>query len=77
MSVSSDLNLYPNSLAQSLVAVMETGQREEYHLTPQGGNIQSRVVLLNGKPLQLTGDGQIPEMSPLIADTAAPLHVAP
>ncbi|KAG1366807.1 Heparanase-like protein 1 [Cocos nucifera] len=77
VTVSSDLNLYPNALAQSLVPVTGTGQREEYHLTPQGGNIQSRVMLLNGQPLKLTSDGQIPEMKPVIADTAAPLHVAP
>ncbi|XP_008805083.2 heparanase-like protein 2 [Phoenix dactylifera] len=77
VTVSSDLNLYPPLLTESLASVTEKGQREEYHLTPQGGNIQSRVLLLNGQPLKPTSDGQIPEMSPFIADTAAPLHVAP
>ncbi|KAL2319971.1 hypothetical protein Fmac_028940 [Flemingia macrophylla] len=41
--------------------------REEYHLTPKDGNIQSDVVLLNGNPLQLTKSLDIPEMKPQLA----------
>ncbi|XP_010936395.2 heparanase-like protein 2 [Elaeis guineensis] len=77
VSVVSDLNLYPPKIGRSLASVQEKGQREEYHLTPQGGNIQSRVMLLNGQPLNLTCSGDIPEMYPFIADAAAPLHIAP
>ncbi|KAG1341993.1 putative Heparanase-like protein 2 [Cocos nucifera] len=77
VSVVSDLNLYPPKIGRSLASVQEKGQREEYHLTPQGGNIQSRVMLLNGQPLNLTCSGDIPEMYPFIADAAAPLYIAP
>lgn len=64
-------------MGRSLASVLEKGQREEYHLTPQDGNIQSSVMLLNGQPLNLTCSGDIPEMDPFSADAAAPLHIAP
>nr|XP_029116793.1 heparanase-like protein 1 [Elaeis guineensis] len=71
VTVSSDLNLYPNSLAQSLASVTATGHREEYHLTSQRESRRRRTA----------GDRRraaaIPEMKPVIADSAAPLHVAP
>lgn len=52
--------------------------REEYHLTPQGGDLRSRKMLLNGKPLELTEDGNIPELKPqLIVDSSSPLSIPP
>ncbi|XP_020151022.1 heparanase-like protein 2 [Aegilops tauschii subsp. strangulata] len=54
------------------------GRREEYHLSPEGGDIQSQVVLLNGEPLALGPCGQIPELRPAIAiDECTPVHVEP
>ncbi|XP_057459795.1 heparanase-like protein 1 [Actinidia eriantha] len=51
--------------------------REEYHLTPEDGNLQSKTMLLNGKPLQLTDDGDIPSMNPVLVDANSPMTIAP
>ncbi|XVF85848.1 hypothetical protein PTKIN_Ptkin17bG0150700 [Pterospermum kingtungense] len=51
-------------------------KREEYHLTPKDGNIQSDVVLLNGTPLKLTDSSDIPAMNPKLVDAYAPITVA-
>lgn len=51
--------------------------REEYHLTPEGGNIKSRKVLLNGRLLQLTGKGNIPTLSPVLKNLKSPVSVEP
>ncbi|CAN4122103.1 unnamed protein product [Withania somnifera] len=73
VSVVDDLNIYPVSV-QSIESIH---QREEYHLTPQDGNIQSDVLLLNGTPLKLTSSLDIPEMSPKLVDPTLPIRVAP
>ncbi|XP_052163007.1 heparanase-like protein 1 [Oryza glaberrima] len=54
------------------------GRREEYHLSPRGGDIQSQVVLLNGEALALGPGGEIPELRPAVVGDgcAAPLRVA-
>ncbi|KAK6151686.1 hypothetical protein DH2020_014321 [Rehmannia glutinosa] len=52
--------------------------REEYHLTPSDGNIQSQTVLLNRK--QLTVDpssGLIPALEPVRVNSSEPITVAP
>ncbi|KAM5567340.1 heparanase-like protein 2 [Rosa sericea] len=51
--------------------------REEYHLTPEGGNIQSDVLLLNGTPLKLTESSDIPELQPKLVDPTSAVSVAP
>lgn len=51
--------------------------REEYHLTPMGGNIQSQTVLLNGKALTVGSSGAIPGLKPVIVSSAMPITVAP
>nr|XP_043635670.1 heparanase-like protein 1 [Erigeron canadensis]XP_043635671.1 heparanase-like protein 1 [Erigeron canadensis] len=51
--------------------------REEYHLTPQGGDIRSRTMLLNGVPLQLTRNGDIPHLNPAVVDVHYPISVPP
>ncbi|OWM75904.1 heparanase-like protein 2 [Punica granatum] len=72
VSVTNDLNLYPD------LKNLGGGQkREEYHLTPKDGNIQSDVVLLNGTPLQLTESQDIPEMKPKLVDPSTPITIAP
>ncbi|PHT46271.1 Heparanase-like protein 1 [Capsicum baccatum] len=54
-----------------------TLSREEYHLTPQDGDLQSRTMLLNGKPLQLTENGDIPSLSPVLVNLKSPISVPP
>lgn len=55
----------------------ESEEREEYHLTAKDGNHLSRTMLLNGKPLQLTEDGNIPVLSPVSVPVSSPISVAP
>ncbi|KAL2546697.1 Heparanase-like protein 2 [Forsythia ovata] len=71
VSVINDLNLYPADHSYG------TNQREEYHLTPKDGNIQSDVLLLNGTPLKLTESSDIPAMNPQLVDASLPITVAP
>lgn len=73
VSIENDPNLY------SELNEGEGGQqqREEYHLTPKDGNIQSDVLLLNGSPLNLTGSLDIPTLSPKLVDPSKPISVAP
>ncbi|KAK1295691.1 Heparanase-like protein 1 [Acorus calamus] len=50
-------------------------KREEYHLTPKDGDLHSRTMLLNGSPLELTEDGDIPPMDPLLVPVDSPISV--
>ncbi|GER49746.1 glucuronidase 3 [Striga asiatica] len=52
-------------------------RREEYHLTPLDGNIQSRTVLLNGKPLTVGPAGIIPHLEPIMVSSLEPITVSP
>ncbi|KAL3731633.1 hypothetical protein ACJRO7_028506 [Eucalyptus globulus] len=72
VSVVNDLNIYP-AVEQ---ACGGRQHREEYHLTPKDGNIQSDVLLLNGTPLELTELSDIPEMKPELVDPSLPIAVA-
>ncbi|PIN20295.1 Beta-glucuronidase [Handroanthus impetiginosus] len=51
--------------------------REEYHLSPLGGNIQSQTVLLNGKVLSVDSSGSIPALKPVTVFASKPITVAP
>lgn len=51
--------------------------REEYHLTPKDGDLQSKTVLLNGKPLELTDEGGIPTLAPEFVDLKSPIFIDP
>ncbi|GMI83863.1 glucuronidase 3 [Hibiscus trionum] len=53
------------------------GMREEYHLTPEDGNVQSQNVVLNGKMVALNSSGGIPHMEPVNKSTVHPIIVAP
>ncbi|XP_020591176.1 heparanase-like protein 2 [Phalaenopsis equestris] len=67
ISVENDMNLYPPQQRKlSASAMVEKGEREEYRLVPKDGKLQSRVVLLNGQQLQLTGSRDIPEINPFV-----------
>lgn len=50
--------------------------REEYHLTPKDGYLQSQTMVLNGIPLQLTKDEGIPILDPVRADVNSPIYVS-
>ncbi|XP_031123684.1 heparanase-like protein 2 [Ipomoea triloba] len=71
-----DMNLYSAS-ARRLLLLKDAPEREEYHLTPEGGNIQTDVVLLNGTPLKITNGSRIPVMNPRLVDPSMPINVAP
>ncbi|XP_051115611.1 heparanase-like protein 2 [Andrographis paniculata] len=52
--------------------------REEYHLTPSGGNLQSRTVLLNGRPLRPNQqNGAIPDLAPVLKDIKSRVKIDP
>ncbi|KAI3443906.1 hypothetical protein Pfo_000571 [Paulownia fortunei] len=51
--------------------------REEYHLTPLGGNIHSQTILLNGKALTVGSSGAIPALKPATVASSKPITVAP
>lgn len=51
--------------------------RMEYHLTPKDGDLHSQTMLLNGAILELTEDGNIPSLDPVMVDAGLPIPVAP
>ncbi|KAJ1389826.1 Glycoside hydrolase, family 79 [Sesbania bispinosa] len=77
VSLVNDMNLSPEEYVQDVEANVVTVMREEYHLTPKDGNIQSDVVLLNGTPLELTKSQDIPEMNPRVVESSSPINVGP
>ncbi|XP_010258147.1 PREDICTED: heparanase-like protein 1 isoform X2 [Nelumbo nucifera] len=54
-----------------------TTMREEYRLTPMDGQIRSQTMVLNGTPLELTENGDIPALDPVLVDVESPISVAP
>ncbi|CAL5326703.1 unnamed protein product [Camellia sinensis] len=73
VSVADDLNFYPDNYDDNQQQI----HREEYHLTPRDGNIQSDVLMLNGVPLVLTESKDIPAMYPVLVHASNPISVAP
>jgi heparanase 1 len=64
--------------APGLAAAASGGAtRDEYHLTPKGGDLRSQVMLLNGRPLATGADGSIPRLEAVKVDAAEPIAVAP
>ncbi|KAI3766889.1 hypothetical protein L2E82_16967 [Cichorium intybus] len=51
--------------------------REEYHLTPQNGDIKSKTMLLNGVPLNLTENGDVPSFRPVMVKVDSTISIAP
>ncbi|TVU27864.1 hypothetical protein EJB05_19365 [Eragrostis curvula] len=51
--------------------------REEYHLTPKDGKLQSQQVLLNGNVLATDANGEIPKLEPVQVEGTQPITVAP
>ena len=50
--------------------------REEYHLTPKDGDIQSQTSVLNGNPLNVT-DGELPILHPVLNADNSPIYISP
>ncbi|CAL9049446.1 unnamed protein product [Musa banksii] len=55
----------------------DQSKRETFHLTPKDGDIQSTVMLLNGKELMLGGKNSIPALDPMVVEASDPLRIAP
>jgi heparanase 1 len=51
--------------------------RLEYHLTAKDGNLHSQTMLLNGKILDVTPEGEIPSLEPVTVDADRRISVAP
>lgn len=51
--------------------------REEYHLTPKDNNLRSQTMVLNGIPLKLTNEGDIPTMDPVHNNVRSPIYIVP
>lgn len=51
--------------------------REEYHLTPEHGDLHSQIMLLNGKALTVNSSGIIPSLEPRRVNLSEPLTVSP
>ncbi|XP_062170245.1 heparanase-like protein 1 [Alnus glutinosa] len=54
----------------------ESLMREEYHLSPEDGNLRSQTSLLNGNPLNVS-NGELPRLDPVFREEHAPIKVAP
>ena len=63
--------------APGFAAAADGATRDEYHLTPKGGDLRSQVVLLNGKALATGADGSIPRLEAVKVDAAQPIALAP
>ncbi|TKW19923.1 hypothetical protein SEVIR_4G051400v4 [Setaria viridis] len=69
---------FGHSHAPGLAAAAAAGAtRDEYHLTPKGGDLRSQVMLLNGRALATGADGSIPRLEPVKVGAAEPIAVAP
>lgn len=51
--------------------------REEYHLSPKDGDLQSKTMLLNGNELALTEEGSIAILSPSLVSVKSPITIGP
>ncbi|CAH2044047.1 unnamed protein product [Thlaspi arvense] len=51
--------------------------REEYHLSPKDGNLRSKIMLLNGAPLEPTINGDIPKLEPIRLGVNSPVYINP
>ncbi|XP_076914018.1 heparanase-like protein 3 [Bidens hawaiensis] len=51
--------------------------REEYHLTAKDGNLDNKVMMLNGKELRVNSKGEIPSLEPLYVNSSKPIIVHP
>jgi len=75
------LNLHPSDsytiTVTTQMGMTYTGPRDEYILTAPGNMLQLQQTQLNGKLLELTPDGEIPELLPVTRSGNEPLVIAP
>nr|XP_012466364.1 unnamed protein product [Gossypium raimondii] len=69
-------NLRPTDAAKTNFEFTSHLNREEYHLTALGENIQGQIVLLNDVPMVLTDTFDIPAMDPKLVNASTPISVA-
>ncbi|CAN1795751.1 Heparanase-like protein 1 [Linum perenne] len=74
-------NSFMNSIKRSILwigseASDESLLREEYHLSPKDGNLQSQTTVLNGIPVQLTEEGDLPKLEPVRTSLSSPLFIS-
>ncbi|KAK8277893.1 hypothetical protein V6Z12_D09G003800 [Gossypium hirsutum] len=69
-------NLRPTDVAKPNFEFTSHLNREEYHLTALGGNIQGQIVLLNDVPMVPTDTFDIPAMDPKLVNASTPISVA-
>lgn len=50
--------------------------REEYHLSPRDGDLRSKIMHLNGKPLEPV-HGDIPKLEPVHHGVKSPIYINP
>ncbi|KAH0870468.1 hypothetical protein HID58_077490 [Brassica napus] len=51
--------------------------REEYHLSPKDGDLRSKIMMLNGNPLEPTVTGDIPKLEPVRYSVKSPVYINP
>ncbi|RZC52146.1 hypothetical protein C5167_020571 [Papaver somniferum] len=51
--------------------------REEYHLTAKDRDLHSQIMFLNGEPLAVNSEGEIPLLEPIHVNSTEPIIVAP
>ncbi|GFS35693.1 glucuronidase 3 [Actinidia rufa] len=56
---------------------MSRMERMEYHLTANGGNLHSQIMLLNGNILSVNSTGHIPLLEPVSVNSSEPITIAP
>ncbi|XP_022138056.1 heparanase-like protein 2 [Momordica charantia] len=52
-----------------------SSHREEYHLTPKDDLLRSSTVLLNGSPLEITKDGELPDLTPIYRESNSSIFI--
>ncbi|KAG2407771.1 Heparanase-like protein [Vigna angularis] len=74
-------NSFINNLKRAFSWIGRKGSdvtfREEYHLNAKDNYLRSQTMLLNGVPLELTNDGEIPKTEPRLISVHSPIHLAP
>ncbi|KAH7433427.1 hypothetical protein KP509_07G069000 [Ceratopteris richardii] len=65
------------SIELSILSSPVIQTRMEYHLTAKDNELSSQTVLLNGEPLELTDDGDIPALLPQSVSDDTPLLISP
>ncbi|GKE71656.1 heparanase-like protein 3, partial [Tanacetum coccineum] len=72
-----DVNLSVYNTRRTKMSETRKQIREEYHLTAKDGNLQSKVMMLNGKEVRVNSSGDIPLLTPLYVSSPEPITMAP